>query len=175
MFKLVRNFFDYNESWGRQNRNQFLIGFICSIIYILINLVVNKLNAEWNPFLYSSNGLLFAAFICTVVFFAKIVTSIFNLHSSKFPWYEKYLPTIITLLGLITLMALQNLHGRGSFDAALWVDIVFLLTFFMIAAGYFVDGKNNEKTLKIWFSLLGYYFSVIGFFYFLEEITHKYL
>jgi hypothetical protein len=79
------------------------------------------------------------------------------------------MPSIITLLGLTTLMALQNLNGSGNVDAALWINISFQFIVFIIAAGYFVEGTSHEKVLKIWFALLGYYFSIIVFFYLLEN------
>ena len=99
--------------------------------------------------------------------------SVFNLSQKKYPWYEKYMPMIISLLGLVTLIAIQNLSSTGDYDVSLWINIIVLLVIFIIAAGYFVEGNSNEKIIKIWFSLLGYYFSIIALFYFLDRFITK--
>jgi hypothetical protein len=168
--RLIKDFFNPLELWGRQNRNQFLVGLICTAGYLLANILFNTDNPDWNPYFYSSDGLLITVFICLVLILAKPIKNLFIQNSSATPWYEKYMAQLITLLGLVTLIALQNLNNSDSFDAALWINIIVLLVVFIIAAGYFVEGSSHEKVLKVWFALLGYYFSVVVFFYFLETI-----
>ena len=168
IIKLVKNFFNPYESWGRQNRNQFIVGFIATVGYFIINSFLGSTYVEWNPFLNSTNGLVSAVFISIILVFARFIMSITKLNSSKYPWYEKYMPMIITLLGLITLVAIQNLNGKGADDAGIWINLVILLIVFIIAAGHFVEGRSNERVIKIWFALFGYYLSIIAFFYFLE-------
>ena len=172
IIRLVKDFFNPYESWGRLNRNQLLLGSLCTAGYFLSNALIKTKDPDWNPFLNSSNGLLTSVFICLSLILINLIAEIFNRNQPKHPWYERYIPTIISLLGLTTLMALQNLDSRSSLDAALWVNIIFLLIIFIIAAGYFVEGSNHEKVLKIWFALLGYYFSVVVFFYFIENLMH---
>jgi len=169
IIRLLKDFFNPDEPWGRQNRNQFLIGLVCTLGYFLANALFNTKNPDWNPFLNSSNGLLITVFICTGFILISFIADIFGISLSKHPWYEKYMTVIIALLGLTTLMALQNLNSSGNVDAALWINIAFLLIVFIIASGYFVEGSSYEKVLKIWFALLGYYFSIIVFFYLLEN------
>ena len=36
--RLIKNFFNTHELWGRQNRNQFFIGLICTAGYFLTNI-----------------------------------------------------------------------------------------------------------------------------------------
>jgi hypothetical protein len=169
--RLIKDFFNPFEVWGRQNRKQLYVGLICTIIYFIANILLKVKNPDWNPFIHTSNGLLAAVFICAGHLFIAGIADTFNIHFSKYPWYEKYMPTIITLLGLTTLMGLQNLNSNGNLDAALWINISFLFIIFIIAAGYFVQGSNHEKVLKVWFALLGYYFSIIVFFYSLEKFV----
>lgn len=171
LIKLIKDFFNPYEVWGRQNRKQLYIGLICTLSYFTANAFLKVKNPEWNPFIYSSNGLLIAVFICTGHLVVSGIADTFGIHFSKYPWYENYMPTIITLLGLTTLMGLQNLNSNGKLDAALWINISFLLVVFIIAAGHFVQGSSHEKVLKIWFALLGYYFSIIVFFYSLEKFV----
>jgi len=173
LIKQIKDFFNPNEVWGRQNRKQLYVGLICTIGYFIANALLKVKNPGWNPFIYSSNGLLIAVFICAGHLLVAGVADTFNIHFSKYPWYEKYMPTIITLLGITTLMGLQNLNSAGKLDAALWINISFLFIVFIIAAGNFVQGSSHEKVLKIWFALLGYYFSVIVFFYCLEKFVIK--
>jgi hypothetical protein len=169
VFRLIKDFFNPHELWGRQNRKQFYVGLICTLVYFTANSLWTIKNPSWNPFVHSSNGLMIAAFLCAAHLFVAGIADTFNIHFSKYPWYEKYMPTIITLLGLTTLMGLQNLNSNGKLDAALWINISFLFVVFIIAAGYFVQGSSHEKVLKIWFALLGYYSSIIVFFYFMEN------
>ena len=169
IYRLVNDFFHPYEQWGRLNRNQFLTGLACTIGYFLTNIVLRTLDMSWNPFAHSSNGLIVGAFIC----FGLVTYNVVKLGTDKFPWYETYMPKIITLLGLITLIALQNINGKGFDDIAILINIICLLTVFIIAAGYFVEGSSNEKTVKKWFSLFGYYFSVVVFFYFWETVLFK--
>jgi len=171
IIRLVKDFFNPYELWGRQNRNQLLIGLICTVGYFLANVFFNTDQTDWNPFFNSSNGLLLTVFICTGLILARFIMNIFSQSSATYPWYEKYMPEIITLLGLVTLIAIQNLSNSDTLDAALWVNIIVLLVVFIIAAGYFVEGSSHEKILKVWFALLGYYFSVVVFFYFLETLV----
>jgi len=173
IIKLIKDFFNPREVWGRQNRKQLFIGLISVLCYFLANLLFNERNQAWNPFQNSSNGLLIAVFINAGYILISAVFEIFEFTSSKYPWYEKFMPAIITLLGLTTLSALQNLSISGTVNAALWINISFLLVVFIIAAGYFVEGSSHEKVLKIWFALLGYYFSVIVFFYFIENFIMR--
>lgn len=168
IIKLAKNFFTPYESWGRQNRNQFLVGLITSIVYFAANYIFGNSYIEWNPFINSSNGLISGVFICTVLVFIRFILNVSKPNSSRNPWYEQYMPMIITLLGLVTLIAFQNLDGKGADDASIWINLVVLLIIFIIAAGYFVEGRSNERVIKIWFALFGYYLSVIAFFYFLE-------
>ncbi len=170
--RLIRNFFTPYESWGRQNRNQFLIGLLSTFVYLLTNFVFKINLAGWNPFINSSGGLIVSVYICIALTILKILIDVINPNPLKYPWYENYMPMIITLLGLATLIAFQNLDGSGFDDAGLWINIVILLIVFILAAGYFVEGNNNEKIIKIWFALLGYYFSVITFFYFFEKMVN---
>jgi hypothetical protein len=169
IIKAIRDFFNPDESWGRQNRNQFIVGLILVIVYFLGNTIIKTIHPSWNPFLYTSNGLLLAAFACIGLVIGRYITGFFKLSSRKYPWYENYMPMIISLLGLVTLMAFQNLSGTGVYDASLWINIIVLFVIFIIAAGYFVEGSSNEKIIKIWFSLLGYFFSIIVLFYFLDR------
>ena len=169
IIKAFKDFFNPYQAWGRQNRNQFIIGIFLVIIYFLSNSIITAVHPSWNPFTYTSNGLLITAFVCAGLVIGRYTASIFNFSSNKYPWYEKYMPMIISLLGLVTLMALQNLGGTGVYDASLWINISVLFVIFIIAAGYFVEGSNSEKIIKIWFSLLGYFFSVIVVFYFLDR------
>jgi hypothetical protein len=171
--KTVKDFFNPYKSWGRQNRSQFLVGLILVAVYFLGNSIFNAVHPVWNPFLYSSNGLLLAVFICIGLMFGRYLFSVFKISSKTYPWYEKYMPMIISLLGLITLIAIQNLSSTGVYDASLWINIIVLLVIFIIAAGYFVEGNSNEKIIKIWFSLLGYFFSVIAVFYFLDSFLTR--
>jgi hypothetical protein len=173
IIRLVKDFFNPNELWGRQNRNQFLTGLLCTAGYLLANILFNADKADWNPYFHSSNGLLITAFICIGLILYRSMTDLFNQSPSKYPWYEQYMPQIITLLGLITLIAIQNLSNMGAVDAALWVNIILLLVVFIIAAGYFVEGSSRERVLKLWFALLGYYFSVVVFFYFMEAFIYS--
>lgn len=175
LIKLIKDFFHPEELWGRQNRKQLYVGLICTVVYFAVNALITVNNPPWNPFMHSSNGLMIAALLCAAHLFISGIADTFNIHFSRYPWYEKYMPTIITLLGLTTLMGLQNLHSHGNLDAALWINISFLFIVFIIAAGHFVQGSSHEKVLKIWFALLGYYFSVIVFFYLMESfITRLY-
>ena len=169
IIKALKDFFNPYESWGRQNRSQFLVGLFLVIIYFLSNAVIITPHPSWNPFVYTSNGLLIAAFACIGLVIGRYMISIFNLSSNKYPWYEKYMPMIISLLGLVTLIAIQNLSSTGVYDASLWINIIVLFVIFIIAAGYFVEGSSNEEIIKIWFSLLGYFFSIITVFYFLDR------
>ncbi len=171
--KAVKDFFNPYESWGRQNRNQFLVGLLLVVVYLLGNSIISSVHPAWNPFSYSSNGLLIAVFTCIGLVIVRYAISLFKSNSNKYPWYEKYMPMIISLLGLITLIAIQNLSSTGLYDASLWINIIVLLVIFIIAAGYFVEGNSNEKIIKIWFSLLGYFFSIIAVFYFLESYLTK--
>lgn len=168
VIKLVKNFFNPYESWGRQNRNQFIVGFIITVGYFISNSLLRSSYVGWNPFYNSTNGLIIAVFISLILVLARFIMGTTKLSSAEYPWYEKYMPMIITLLGLITLVAIQNLNGRGTDDAGIWINLVMLLIIFIIAAGYFVEGRSNERVIKIWFALFGYYLSVIAFFYFLE-------
>lgn len=167
--KTAKDFFNPYESWGRQNRNQFLVGLLLVLIYFLGNLIVKTAHPAWNPFLFTSNGLLLAAFACVGLVVGRYLINFLNLNSNKYPWYEKYMPMIISLLGLITLIAIQNLSSTGDYDVSLWINIIVLLVIFIIAAGYFVEGSSSKKIIKIWFSLLGYFFSIIAVFYFLDR------
>ena len=169
IIKALRDFFNPYEAWGRQNRNQFIIGVFLVIIYFLSNSIITAIHPSWNPFIYTSNGLLIAAFACIGLVLGRYIVNIFNFNSNSYPWYGKYMPMIISLLGLVTLMAIQNLSGTGVYDASLWINISVLFVIFIIAAGYFIEGSNSEKIVKIWFSLLGYFFSVITVFYFLDR------
>ncbi len=171
--KAAKDFFNPFESWGRQNKNQFLVGLLLVIIYFLGNSIINTAHPAWNPFLHSSNGMLLAVFTCIGLILGRYIISLFKLNSQSYPWYEKYMPMIISLLGLITLIAIQNLSSTGFYDASLWINIIVLLVVFIIAAGYFVEGNSNEKIIKIWFSLLGYFFSIIAVFYFLDSFLNK--
>ncbi|MGE5812638.1 MAG: hypothetical protein ACM339_14105, partial [Ignavibacteria bacterium] len=112
LIKLIKDFFNPYEVWGRQNRKQLYIGLICTLSYFTANAFLNVKNPEWNPFIYSSNGLLIAVFICTGHLLVSGIADTFGIHFSKYPWYENYMPTIITLLGLTTLMGLQNLNSN---------------------------------------------------------------
>jgi uncharacterized membrane protein SirB2 len=170
--RLVKDFFNPHELWGRQNRNQFMIGLICTAGYFLANIFFNTNNSDWNPYFNSSNGLLITVFISIGLILTRFITDIFNRSSAGYPWYEKYMAQLITLLGLVTLIALQNLSNSDTLDAALWINIIVLLVIFIIAAGYFVEGSSRERILKIWFALLGYYFSIVVFFYFLERLIN---
>jgi uncharacterized membrane protein SirB2 len=172
VLKPIKDFFNPYELWGRQNRNQFLVGLLLVAAYFLGN-IIYKSKPPWDPFLHSSIGLLIAVFVCIGLIVLRYATALFNLSPHKYPWYEKYMPMIISLLGLITLIAIQNLSGAGSYDASLWINMIVLLVIFIIAAGYFVEGNSNEKIIKIWFSLLGYFFSVIAVFYFLDAYLIK--
>jgi uncharacterized membrane protein SirB2 len=167
IFKLAKDFFTPYEFWGRQNRNQFIVGLIITTAYFFTNIIFHSSRAK-APFINSSNGLIAAIFICMMLIIIRFFSGVLKISHSEYPWYEKYMPSIITLLGLSTLIALQNLNGKGTDDAGLWINIVVLLVIFIIAAGYFVEGSANERALKLWFALLGYYFSVVAFFYFLE-------
>jgi uncharacterized membrane protein SirB2 len=167
--RLAKNFFTPYESWGRQNRHQFLVGLITTAGYFITNFFLGSGYMEWNPFINSSNGLLISVFICVGLILFRFTMNFTSLNYSKYPWYEKYMPMIITLLGLVTLIAFQNLDGKGADDAGLWINIVVLLIIFIIAAGYFVEGRSNERIIKIWFALFGYYLSVVAFFYFFEK------
>lgn len=171
IFRLARNFFTPHEFWGRQNRNQFIVGLITTAAYFFTNIIFHYSRAR-APFINSSNGLLAAIFICLVLITVRFFMGVFKISHSKYPWYEKYMPSIITLLGLSTLIAMQNLNGKGADDAGLWINIVVLLVIFIIAAGHFVEGSANERALKLWFALFGYYFSVVAFFYFLEALLY---
>ena len=164
--KLIKDFFNPLELWGRQNRNQFMIGLICAAGYFLTNIIFKTDNPDLNPYFHTSSGLYITVFICIGLILSKLIRNIFA--SSKSPWYEKYMAELITLLGLVTLIALQNLNGAGTLDAALWINTIILLVVFIIAAGYFVEGSGHERVLKLWFALLGYFLSVVAFFYFLE-------
>lgn len=168
ILRLVKNFFTPDELWGRQNRSQLIIGLTSIVIYLLANYLTKNENPNWNPFIYSSNGLLFVVYCCVIFTVLRIVIDTFTRSSSRSPWYERYMPIIITLLGIVTLIAFQNINGSGFDDAGLWINIVVLLIVFIIAAGHFVEGSSNERVIKMWFALLGYFFSVFSFFYFLE-------
>ena len=168
IFRLAKDFFTPYEFWGRQNRNQFIVGVVTASVYFVTNIIFHSTRAR-APFINSSNGLLAAIFICVMLIIVRFFAGVLKIGSTKYPWYEKYMPTIITLLGLSTLIAMQNLNGKGTDDAGLWINIVVLLVIFIIAAGHFVEGSSNERAMKIWFALLGYYFSVVAFFYFLER------
>ena len=172
IFKVAKDFFNPYESWGRQNRNQFLVGLLLIIIYFLGNKIFSTIHPAWNPFLYTSNGLLVAAYACIGLVIGRYIIGILNLGSKRYPWYEKYMPMIISLLGLVMLIAIQNLSSTGMYDASLWINIIVLFVIFIIAAGYFVEGSSSGKIIKIWFSLLGYFFSIIAVFYFLESFYH---
>lgn len=167
ILRLAKDFFTPYEFWGRQNRNQFFVGLGITAIYFVTNVISHSARAQ-APFINSSNGLLAAIFICVVLIIVRFFAGVLKINSSKYPWYEKYMPLIIALLGLSTLLAMQNLNGKGDDDAGMWINIVVLLVIFIIAAGYFVEGSTHERALKIWFALFGYYFSVVTFFYFLE-------
>ena len=169
IIKGIKDFFNPYESWGRQNRNQFLVGLLLVIVYFLGNLIFNTVHPSWNPFLFTSNGLLLTAYACIGLVVGRYVISFLNLSSKRYPWYENYMPMIISLLGLVTLIAIQNLSSTGVYDASLWINIIVLFVIFIIAAGFFVEGNSNEKIIKIWFSLLGYFFSIIAVFYFLDR------
>ena len=173
IIKAVKDFFNPYESWGRQNRNQFIVGLSLVIVYFLGNSIITAAHPAWDPFMHSSVGLVLAVFASIGLILGKYIISLFKLNSQKFPWYEKYMPMIISLLGLITLIAIQNLSSTGFYDASLWINIIVLLVIFIIAAGYFIEGNSNEKIVKIWFSLLGYFFSIITVFYFLESYLTK--
>jgi hypothetical protein len=165
---IVKNFFTADEQWGRLNRSQFIIGLECTITYFIINILFRDIVLSSNTFPNSSNGLLASVFICIGI----SIVNFFDHIPAKYPWYEKFMPKIITLLGLITLIAVQNLDSKGIDDISLWMDIVILLVLFIIAAGYFVEGVRSERVIKIWFALLGYYFSLVAFFYLLETLFH---
>jgi len=167
ILKLAKDFFTPYEFWGRQNRNQFFVGLGIIAVYFIINIIFHSTRVQ-APFINSSNGLLAAIFICVMLIIVRFFTGVLKISRSGYPWYEKYMPLIITLLGLTTLIAMQNLNGKGDDDAGLWINIVVLLVIFIIAAGHFVEGSTHERAVKIWFALLGYYFSVVAFFYFLE-------
>ncbi len=167
IFRLAKDFFTPYEFWGRQNRNQFFVGLVITVAYFIINIIFNSTGTR-ALFINSSNGLLAAIFICVMLIIVRFFAGMLKISSSSFPWYEKYMPMIITLLGLTTLIAMQNLNGKGDDDAGLWINIVVLLVIFIIAAGHFVEGSTHERAMKIWFALLGYFFSVVAFFYFLE-------
>ena len=168
IFRLIKDFFTPYELWGRQNRNQFFVGLIITVVYFITNIIFNSAVPSRAPFMNSSNGLLAAIFICAGLIVIRFFVGLLKSTPSQYPWYEKYMPLMITLLGLTTLVALQNLDGKGYDDASLWINMVVLLVIFIIAAGYFVEGSSHERALKIWFALFGYYFSVVAFFYFLE-------
>jgi len=172
IIRLVKDFFNPRESWGRQNRNQLFVGLICAAGYFSVNVILKTYHPDWNPFISSSNGLLIGVFICAGLILINSIADIFSSYHSKYPWYEKYIPAIIALLGLTTLMAVQNLNSKGALDAVLWINLIFVLIIFIIAAGHFVEGSSHEKVLKIWFALLGYYFSVVVFFYFMEKLMN---
>ncbi len=172
ILKPVKDFFTPYELWGRQNRNQFLVGLLLVAAYFLGNFIFKNNHPAWDPFLHSSTGLLIAVFTCVGLIIVRFASALFNFTPHIYPWYEKYMPMIISLLGLITLLAIQNLSSGGSYDASLWINMIVLLVIFIIAAGYFVEG-SNEKIIKIWFSLLGYFFSVIALFYFLDAYLIK--
>jgi hypothetical protein len=163
--RLIQDFFNPAESWGRQNRNQLFTGAVCSMLYFITNIFFRGFHPGWNPFLESSNGLITAFLGSILLGFGMFIFNLSRLSFANYPWYERYMPMIITLLGIITLAAFQNLDGQGGDDASLWINIVVLLIIFIIAAGYFIEGKSNEKIIKIWFALFGYYLSVIAFFY----------
>jgi uncharacterized membrane protein SirB2 len=171
ILKLAKDFFTPYEFWGRQNRNQFFVGLGITAVYFVTNAIFHSIRAQ-APFVNSSNGLLAAIFICLVLIIVRFFAGVLKISSSEYPWYEKYMPLIITLLGLTTLLAMQNLNGKGDDDAGMWINIVVLLVIFIIAAGHFVEGSTNERALKIWFALFGYYFSVVAFFYFLETWSY---
>jgi hypothetical protein len=172
LIRLVKDFFHPYELWGRQNRNQFVMGLIITGIYFLANFMFGEYHSSWNPFAHSSNGLFSAVLICVALIIGRIAFNLATNHTSKYPWYEKYMPMMITLLGLITLVAFQNLSSNVD-DVSLWINLIVLLIIFIIAAGYFVEGSSSEKVMKIWFALFGYYFSVVAFFYFLENWFYK--
>ncbi|HVO74222.1 MAG TPA: hypothetical protein VMT35_09390 [Ignavibacteriaceae bacterium] len=161
---IFKNFFTPLERWGRLNRSQLIMGSECTSVYLLVNILFRNVNLNWNPFSNSSPGLMAAVLISIGITLANLFIN----PSRHFPWFEKYLPKIITIMGLITLIAIQNLNSKGIDDIGLWMNIVFLLVLFIIMAGYFVEGISSERIIKVWFSLLGYFFSVIGFFYLLE-------
>ncbi|MFO7446644.1 MAG: hypothetical protein R6W90_09765 [Ignavibacteriaceae bacterium] len=163
--RLIKDFFHPHEQWGRLNLNQFITGLICAAGYFLVNIFFGSLQFSQDSFINSSGGLISAVIIC----FGLTVVSFFQ-TKHKYPWFEKYLPKIITLSGLITLMALQNIRGTSPDDVALLMNIIGLLILFIITTGYFVEGNSNERVIKIWFAVFGYYFSVILFFYFCENI-----
>jgi uncharacterized membrane protein SirB2 len=167
IFRLAKDFFTPYEFWGRQNRNQFIVGLVTTAVYFITNIIFHSARAR-APFINSSNGLLAAIFICVLLIVVRFFSGMLKIDSSEYPWYEKYMPMIITLLGLSTLIAMQNLKGKGDDDAGLWINIVVLLVIFIIAAGHFVEGSTHERAMKLWFALLGYFFSVVAFFYFLD-------
>jgi hypothetical protein len=169
IIKSIKDFFNPNASWGRQNRNQLIVGVLSLIAYYITNSVFKAYHPAWNPFRYSSSGLVIAVYLCIGLISIRFVMHMFHLIHNEHPWYEGYMPMIISLLGLVTLIAIQNISTIGVYDVSLWINIIVLFVIFIIAAGYFVEGNSNEKVIKIWFSLLGYYFSVIAFFYFLDR------
>ncbi|RPH75431.1 hypothetical protein EHM76_01680 [bacterium] len=171
--RLIKDFFHPYEQWGRLNRSQFITGITCTAAYFLTNIFSGLNYRGFDSFANSSNGLIASVIICWALVLGRFVSGIFNKKVSFAPWYERYMPLIITLLGLVTLIALQNLNNSGSQDAALWINIIILLVIFIITAGYFVEGSSNERVIKMWFALLGYYFSVITFFYFCETLIFK--
>ena len=128
-----------------ENRNQLLVGLLLAVVYLLGNSIINSVHPAWNPFSFSSNGLLIAVYTCIGLVILRYAFSFFKLGTNKYPWYEKYMPMIISLLGLITLIAIQNLSSTGLYDASLWINIIVLLVIFIIAAGFFVEGNSNEK------------------------------
>jgi hypothetical protein len=170
LLRTIKDFFTPHEQWGRLNKRQFITGLLCTTVYFFVNTFINSHQSEVDALVYSSSGLLFAIYTCWAILAFEIIRSAFVLSPAALPWAERYMPVIITMLGIFTLSAIQNLGTIGMQDAAMWINIVILFIVFIITAGYFVESNSNERIIKRWFALLGYYFSVIVFFYFCETI-----
>jgi hypothetical protein len=170
VLKAVRDFFTPHEQWGRLNKRQFITGVICTFVYFIVNTIYSPSHREFDTFAFSSSGLVVSIYICWSILIAEFTRAIFAISSSGTPWFERYMPVIITMLGISTLTAIQNLANIGMQDAAMWINIVILFIIFIITAGFFVESSSNERIIKRWFALLGYYFSIVVFFYFCETI-----
>jgi hypothetical protein len=170
ILKAVKDFFTPHEQWGRLNKRQFITGVICTFVYFVVNIIYTPIHREFSSFTFSSTGLMASIYVCWAILIAEFVRAIFAISSPGTPWFERYMPVIITMLGISTLTAIQNLGSIGMQDAAMWINIVILLIIFIITAGFFVETSSNERIIKRWFALLGYYFSVVVFFYFCETI-----
>lgn len=174
LLRAVKDFFTPHEQWGRLNKRQFITGLICTITYFAVNTFLSPQHREVDTLKYSSSGLLFTFYSCWALLLFELLRSAFTFISGGMPWFERYMPIIITMLGIFTLTGVQNIGSGGMQDAAMWINIVILLVVFIITAGYFIENNSNEKIVKRWFALLGYYFSVVVFFYFCETIIFKF-